>query len=182
MTEIQPNGCELFFSIQEGCRGAWWELFLHAMLDRHCTGTIGWYWGKRPHGVILSTIHNRSHQKFLSRRGLLQWLCCVMFGGLWWTKCWYWPGRDKRGGLSGVCFFERVFQWWLWGWEMSEYVLCEVQLWISLREVILKKRLLPFGNFPKWGGAPTRIQKFWGSFFLAFFWTFLIEGGGGWKH
>ena len=30
----------------------------------------------------------------------------------------------------------------------------------QLREVILKKKLLPFGHCPKGGGGPARIQKF----------------------
>ena len=38
----------------------------------------------------------------------------------------------------------------------------------------LKKKVLPFGHFPE-----SRIQKFWGIFFLAFFWRFSIEGGAG---
>ena len=41
-----------------------------------------------------------------------------------------------------------------------------------------EKKAASFWTFSKRGGGPTRIQKFWGSFFWAFFWTFLIEGGG----
>ena len=32
--------------------------------------------------------------------------------------------------------------------------------YLLLREVILRKKLLPFGHCPKGGGGPTRIQKF----------------------
>ena len=41
------------------------------------------------------------------------------------------------------------------------------------------KKAASFWTFSKRGGGPTRIQKFWGSFFWAFFWTFSKEGGGG---
>ena len=50
---------------------------------------------------------------------------------------------------------------------------------VRLREVIPPKKPLTFGHFPKGGGGgPTQIQKFLGSFFWAFFWTFSIKRGG----
>ena len=48
-----------------------------------------------------------------------------------------------------------------------------------LREAIPKKKLLTFGHFPKGGGGPTRIQKFWGSFDLSYFGFLLDNMGGG---
>ena len=40
------------------------------------------------------------------------------------------------------------------------------------------KNHFTFGHFPKGGGGSTQIQKFWDSFFGAFFWTFSKKGGG----
>ena len=55
--------------------------------------------------------------------------------------------------------------------------LCNlVTVW--LREVIFKKKNCFLSDIVQKGeGGPTQIQKFWGSFFWAFFWTFSIEGG-----
>ena len=49
---------------------------------------------------------------------------------------------------------------------------------LRVREVILKKKLLPFGHCPKGGGVQPKSKSFEVVFFWAFFWTFSIEGGG----
>ena len=50
---------------------------------------------------------------------------------------------------------------------------------VNLGKQSRKKSCFLLDIFQKGGGGPTRIQKFWGSFFGAYFWTFSIEGGGG---
>ena len=67
-----------------------------------------------------------------------------------------WGGGKAYGGvvMRGVI-------WYLW----------------PLREPIPREKPLTFGHFPKGGGGgQTRIQKFWGSFFWAFFWTLRRKG------
>ena len=59
-------------------------------------------------------------------------------------------------------------------WNFSES-----GFWILTKGSHLKKKAASFRTLSKrGGGGPTQIQKFWGSFFGAFFWTFSIEGGG----